>query len=181
MSFATFTEDHEVVHREIQYAREAHSHKIAYDHIPAEELFNQQKQPQAKKEYCRAGKVITDETSEEIVSADIFPGPVTPHIIIEYQIVGDDRTLKRYHRRYDVLSPIALTEDEIRKQPEDKRVDQCAGKACPRIFKESLQKLQHGLSLWHRVHFCITPSVPHDSCQIYYRQHKKYYDSDDIK
>ena len=94
MSFATFTEDHEVVHREIQYAREAHSHKIAYDHIPAEELFNQQKQPQTKEEYCRAGKVITDETSEEIVSADILSGPVTPHIKIEYKIVGDDRTLK---------------------------------------------------------------------------------------
>ena len=130
---------------------------------------------------CRAGKVITDETSEEIVSADIFPGSVTPHIIIEYQIVGDDRTLKRYHRRYDVLSPIAFTEDEIRKQPEDKRVDKCAGKACPRIFKESLQEPQHGLSLWHRVHFCIPPAVFHYGCQIYYCQHKKYYDSNDIQ
>lgn len=171
MSFDAFTEDHEVVHREIQYAREAHRHKIAHDHIPAEELFNQQKQSQSEEEYSGAGKVIADKTSEEIMPADILSGPVTPHIIIEYQIVGDDRTLKRYHRRYDVLSPIALTEDEIRKQPEDKRVDKCAGEACPRIFQKSLQKLQHGLSLWHRVHFRIVMCVFHYRGQIYHGQH----------
>lgn len=176
-----FFKNNKIVKQEIKNAGEAHCDKVADDDIPAEELFNQQKQSQSEEEYSGAGKVIADKTSEEIMPADILSGPVTPHIKIEYQIVCDDRTLKRYHRGYDILSPIAIFEDKVRKQPEDKRVDKCAGEACPRIFQKSFQKLRHGLPLWHRVHFCITPSVFHDSCQIYYRQHKKYYDSDDIQ
>ena len=138
----SFSEYDLIIHDKIDDPRNAHRNKIADDHIPAEDALHQQQESQTQQKDCRAGNVIIQKCQKRIPCLL----PVFPDIEIGYQEISYDSALKGYRRRDHVFAPIPLREDQVRKHPEDKRVDQCADQACPGILQKSDQSPPHGVS-----------------------------------
>ena len=138
----SFSEYDLIIHDKIDDPGHAHRNKVADDHIPAEDALHKQQESQTQQKDSCAWEIIIQKCQKRVPRLL----PVFPYIEIRNEEVGDDGTLEGYRRRDYIFAPIPFREDKVRKNPQDKRVDQSAGKACPGIFQESDQSPPHDVS-----------------------------------